>query len=510
MHQIELTMQNEELAQTQVELEKTRDRYIDLYDFAPVGYLTLSEQGIILEANLAAASLLGVERNKLVKQRLDHFVYGGDQDAYYFYRRRLFEAHTQLTEEVRLSRSGSAPFYALLAGLVTQDKGKMICRLSISDISQRKGAEKALAENEERFRTMTDFTQDWEYWLGPEMEFVYISPSCEAISGYSIEEFRSDPSLVSKIVHPDDREAWKKHELSYQNSSQPGSLDLRILTPSGRVCWIHHLCRPVYSNSGKWLGRRVSNRDITERKSAEKEREKLIDQLRYAREIQRMLSQRVMDAQENERRQIARELHDEIGQALTALKLNLQTVQRRQKDVLDLSESIGMAERMLQQVRAISLNLRPPMLDDLGLAPALRWLLDCQGGDAGLNVSFVNRLKETRLAPEIEIACFRVAQEALTNVARHAQAEQVKVELAQDEHELYLTIQDNGRGFDLQAADEHAWQGRSAGLVGMRERVHLAGGRLEIKSNPQEGTQIRACFPLDQQASCGEDQEELP
>jgi PAS domain S-box-containing protein len=497
VHQIELEMQNEELVHTQVKLEKSRDRYIDLYDFAPVGYLTLDEKGIILEANLTVSSLLGVERNKLVKQQLANFVFKEDQDLYYFFRKKLAGSHGSMAEDLRLGRPVGGPFYARLEGLISPgESGELICHLSISDVSRQKAAENGLVETKERFRIMSDFTQDWEYWISPKKEFVYISPSCEAISGYRAEEFYGDADLISNIVHPDDQKAWQNHEAIFFHSGQPGSLDLRILTRSGRVRWIHHLCQPVYDRSGKWLGRRASNRDISDRKIVDIEREKMIYQLRSAREIRLLLLRRLMEAEENERRVIARELHDEVGQALTALKINLQMVQRRQNNNLELAESISLVEHTLEQVRKISRNLPPTVLEDLGLAPALRWLLEKQGGAAGLSTSFVSTLVEARYAPDIEIACFRVAQEALTNIMRHSQAHQVKLELFEKENELHLTIQDDGCGFDVEMAYVQAGQGSSLGLIGMRERVSLTGGHMEIESNQGQGTTIRVSFPL--------------
>ncbi len=364
---------------------------------------------------------------------------------------------------------------------------------SIDVYKQKALLEQALAECEERFRIMTEFTQDWDYMINPEMEFVYISQSCETVTGYTIEEFRNDPDLLNKIIHPDDREAWQKHE-SITLTDKPGSLDLCILTRSGEERWIHHLCQPVYNADGKWMGRQVSNRDITERKLAEKEREQLIDQLNRANELQKVLSAHLMHSQETERRVIARELHDEVGQVLTVLKINLQTLQRTE-NCPDMSESIAMIGRTLQQVRAISLNLPPTLLEDLGLAPALRWLLDRQGRETGFGTSFTAN-QVTRLPQQIEIACYRVGQEALTNIMRHAHAHQVSIELTQTVQVLHLTIQDDGSGFDVEAAYHSALVGASMGLISMQERVLLIGGRMEIESSIGQGTKLHASFPL--------------
>jgi signal transduction histidine kinase len=210
-----------------------------------------------------------------------------------------------------------------------------------------------------------------------------------------------------------------------------------------------------------------------------------------------LLSRRLLEAQENERRAIARELHDELGQALQALKINLQTAQRFPKDGAQrLTDSIDIVNRTLQQVRNLSLDLRPSLLDDLGLVPALEWYVERQAQRTGITGHFQADPPDLRSNPTVETACFRVAQEALTNIVRHAQARTVWVELRQQGTELQLVVRDDGTGFDVRAAQARASQGGSFGLLGMRERVELVGGRLELTSTPTQGAEIRAYFPL--------------
>jgi signal transduction histidine kinase len=216
-----------------------------------------------------------------------------------------------------------------------------------------------------------------------------------------------------------------------------------------------------------------------------------------AEEVLQTLSRQLLEAQENERRHLARELHDEIGQALTAVKINLQAAQHL-PDALAayLADSISIVDRTLQQVRNLSLDLRPALLDDLGLVAALRWYIDRQAQRAGFTTRFVADSLASRPRSDIETACFRVAQEALTNVMRHAQAQHVHVELRQYGTELHLLVRDDGKGFDVRAAQERAAQGVSTGLLGMQERVWLVGGEIDINSAPARGTEIRVRFPL--------------
>lgn len=226
---------------------------------------------------------------------------------------------------------------------------------------------------------------------------------------------------------------------------------------------------------------------------------RLFAQVRAGQQRLQMLSQQLLEVQEAERRHLARELHDEIGQSLTALKVNLQSVLRLSGGMSAASlieESISITERVLQQVRNLSLDLRPSLLDDLGVVSALRWYIDRQGRRAGFQTEFTADPPDLRLPPEMETVCFRVVQEAMTNVVRHALASQVQVRLGRQPNCIELVIRDNGIGFDVAAVRGRPSSDLSLGLLGMQERVQLIGGQIEIRSDPEQGTQIRAVFPL--------------
>ena len=228
-----------------------------------------------------------------------------------------------------------------------------------------------------------------------------------------------------------------------------------------------------------------------ERRQAERKREEYSGKLK-------VLSRRLVAAQETERRNIARELHDEIGQSLTVMQLNLQTMLQspRAGDAPRLKKTLAEVDRVLEQVHDLALNLRPSMLDDLGLEPALVWLTHRQADLAGLKGQVKSDALEQRLDTVIETECFRIAQEALTNVVRHARAKVVTVELRQEAGQLHLRVRDDGIGFDVPAKQEKAVQGASLGLLSMEERAALAGGGLEFTSDPKRGTEVHAWFPL--------------
>jgi len=221
------------------------------------------------------------------------------------------------------------------------------------------------------------------------------------------------------------------------------------------------------------------------------------ESLRSAHTQLQTLSRQLMQVQERERRQLAHDLHDEIGQAVTAIKMNLQTMQRvaDTSTVQDtLSDSLGILDKILQRVRDLSLDLRPSLLDDLGLVPAVRWYVERQAKRAGLTAEVEVGSVPQDLGPDLAVACFRIVQESITNILRHAEATRIYVGLGQTDQHLDLCIKDDGIGFTIHQsapADRAAF-----GLLGMRERAQALGGQITIDSLPDRGTEIHVRIPL--------------
>jgi signal transduction histidine kinase len=223
----------------------------------------------------------------------------------------------------------------------------------------------------------------------------------------------------------------------------------------------------------------------------------LIDRRGQAEEARQRLSRQLLTVQENERRHLARELHDEVMQTLTALKLSLGTVaQASPTAIRQLEESVETVDDLVEQIRNLSLDLRPSMLDDFGLVATLEWYCDRQARRLTMPITFEAEPFPVRTSMESEITCFRVAQEALTNVAKHARATHVWVNLQQQDSTLHLMVRDNGIGFDVATARTHTAEGSGIGLRGMEERLWLVDGQLDIISTPGHGAEIHAYVPM--------------
>lgn len=250
----------------------------------------------------------------------------------------------------------------------------------------------------------------------------------------------------------------------------------------GTLIWVSLNTQPLFRPNATIPHAIVTTfQDITERKEASE---------RIA-----ALSHRLIEVQEGERRKLARELHDEIGQVLTAVSFSLKSVARLDTDGTlreVVSEGLTTVERAIGQVRSMSLDLRPPLLDELGIVPALRWLAQQQESRTGVSIVLEAASGDLKLPVEMAEASYRVAQEALTNVARHAGASEVVVRLERLDERVRVMVRDNGCGFDR--AQIHGTGG--IGLLGMEERVKLAGGVLRVRSVPGEGTDVCAEFTV--------------
>jgi signal transduction histidine kinase len=227
------------------------------------------------------------------------------------------------------------------------------------------------------------------------------------------------------------------------------------------------------------------------------EKARLFEQVRNGRERLHALSKKLVEIQEAERRYISHELHDEIGQQLTGLQFMLEMGKAGTKTgrLGALSEAQELVSGLMSQIRELSLNLHPSMIDDLGLMPALNAHFDRYQQKTGIRVQFIARDLNCRFPSEVEVSAFRVVQESLTNAARYAGVKEVEVSIFADEAALSITVSDQGRGFDTQLLQD---SNRAFGVAGMRERVELAGGKFDIHSRPGEGTRITAVFPIHQ------------
>ncbi|MFA6562392.1 MAG: PAS domain S-box protein [Verrucomicrobiia bacterium] len=354
----------------------------------------------------------------------------------------------------------------------------------VAENTERKRTEVALRESEKKHRRLVETLQEGIWVIDKDSCTTFTNPHMADMLGYTVKEMQGR-NLFSFM---DERGAdIAKRLLERRAQGIKEQHDFEFLKKDGRRLYATLEAGPLTDEAGNYIGAIAGVVDITKRKQAE---EKL---RRYAEQLQ-TLSRSLVEAQETERRRIAQELHDEIGQTLMLLKLSLDTAvdvspeQARER----LQDASRRTHELIAAVRSLSLELRPSMLDDVGLLPALLWLGDRFAGQTQVHIEH-SGVEDRRFSPEVEIAAYRIAQEALANVVRHAATAQATVRLRADAAMLEVEVEDGGCGFDAAAA---LAKSNSIGLHGMRERAAALDGELTIKSTPGAGTCVTARLSL--------------
>ncbi len=326
---------------------------------------------------------------------------------------------------------------------------------------------------------------------------IYTSPQIEPLLGFTLERWRDEPDLWVERIHEDDLDRVVRAHRASLLTGEPYQAEYRILAADGREVWIRDEAVLVRDEHGDPMFWRGVMTDITRTKRVEDRLRRSLDVLRRTMEDRRRLLLRLEDAQEEERRRIASDIHDDPIQVMSAADLRAQSLARRiddpelRREADELRAVIGAA---VERLRHLLFELRPPALDREGLVPALR----AYAGDA----EPVPRIQGTlpfEPPPELRASLFRIAQEAIANARKHASATRIEVSLADLDGGIRLVIADDGRGFDVGVID--APQPGHIGLPTMIERAQLAGGRCRVESERGRGTKVDAWLPLDQAAS---------
>jgi len=338
-----------------------------------------------------------------------------------------------------------------------------------------------LRESEERYRELFENSKDALYVHDMSGCYTSVNRAAERLSGYTREELIG--RHFSTFLNPEYESHVRAHLRRTSDEQSETTYETEIVTKHGGHVPVEISSRLIFAD-GIPVGVQGCMHDVSERKRVQA--------------AARTYSRRLIEAQEGERRRISRELHDQVGQILTAVKMNLHVLRQKcsAPEILSsIEDNMKVIDEAVDQVRDLSVDLRPLLLDDFGLAIAVRWYLDRQAKSCGVPADFTTHSlgEDDRFSSELETACFRIVQEAVTNAARHAQASHISVVLERVGQDLVLLISDDGAGFDMTALRTSA---ATLGLRSMEERVQAVGGSITIESTLDLGTAICARFPI--------------
>ncbi len=516
VHQIELEMQNAELRQARDELEGALDNYTDLYDFAPSGYFSLAATGAILQANLTGATLVGIERSRLVGQPFGLLLSAECRPVFDGFLNQVFADQAKQSGDFVLSCKGKPLRFVNIEAQCSLNGEE--CRAAVADITARKVAE-ATAE-----QLAAIVNSSIDAIIGADLNSIITSwnTGAEKIFGYSAAEMLGCP--ISRLIPPDRLQEDLEFMSRIRRGESVRQFETVLMAIKGRPLQVSATVSPIWSAADKILGASIVARDISEQKKAEAagrrleamtasnrrlEREiirrKALEQaLKTSEQQLRHLSHQILLAQEEERKRISRELHDTVLQTLVGINIHLESLTPKASDnpkILQrkIKQTQRLVEKSLAMVHRFALELRPTVLDDLGLIPALHAFMKDFMKRTGVRARLTACTAANQLPLDQRAVLYRVALEALNNVAIHAQASAVEVEITKLPDGLCLTIKDDGKSFDAKRVLRTKGN-RRLGLLGMRERLEMVGGKFTIDSKPGRGTTVTARIPATTEA----------
>lgn len=405
------------------------------------------------------------------------------QDEEWPVARTLLRGEEVVNEEIEILRGDGSRGVVMASSAPIRDAAGQVVAgvMTIADISEQRQSE----ERRRILNAVLEHAVEGMSELDPKGRYVRVNRAYAELLGLTPEEMRGMPWWETVAPEDRDRADAARHAMLRDGRSE---LELRGMRKDGSRFWKYTVMVKALDQQGGFIGHYCFSKEITERKAAE-------ERLRQYAERLEALSRRLVEVQEDERRSLARELHDEIGQLLTSLRFAIDGMAPSLRDtgVGQLDQARALIDEALRRVRELSFDLRPALLDHLGLIPALSRMIERYTTSTGVRVDLQYTGIEGRLAPQVETAAYRIVQEALTNTARYAGVYEASVRLWVEGGTLHLQVEDRGAGFD---AAEVLASGRSNGLPGMQERLLLLGGRLHVESTPGSGTHLLAELPL--------------
>lgn len=471
-------------------LRESEKRYRDLVENISEIYFVCDERGMVLYGSPNFFTDTGYLPGEIIGKPFFRLIASEDRGRVIeFYRARTADGTLDTTCEFRGRRKdGSVTWVEQSTRIIRDSSGKAReYRNVVRNITERKNAENELVVREKRFRALIEESSDVIALIGSDGVIRYVGPSVGKVLGYSVEELSGRSTI--DLIHPLDKGSVEHMlEIIFKESGAIGSVEARLKHRNGSWCWVEGIAKNLVDEPA--VNAIVVNfRDISDR--------------RATAEMLRQLPMRIINAQESERRRVARDLHDGVNQILSSVKFRMENVEAKvrlrngalHREVTSAKHSL---ERVMNEVRRISRNLRPSELDDLGVIPAVRSM--CEEFEEATKI--IVDLKFTRipekLSPAVEVTMYRIIQEALTNASKHSEATRLTIHCAKGNSSLRIRIKDNGKGFDQRGQSVGAPRTIGTGLLNMKERAAHVGGTVAIRSSLKKGSEINVLLPFQQ------------
>lgn len=504
VHKIELEMQNEDLSETLSALAEARDRYVELYEFAPVGYITLDKNHLVRESNCTFATLIGLDRSTLLGRRLSELAAPEYQDRCFRHLRAATKSKSEQSFAMEFKCPDGTRFWGLVHCAPNGENEHWAggCRGTIADISEQKAAEESERRHAEQLELALDAAQmgTWEWDLESRKMFWdsrlrdLLGAPCQM--AVTLETF-------FEYLHEEDRSRVRRTLETGIDSGNEYHDEFRIVRTDGEVRWVVSYGRVCGGAEGAPV--RISGVafDITERREVEEELEQSRDQLEERVQERtaklRALAAQLTDAEDQERQRLAHLLHDDLQQQLAVLKMRLNGLVPPERRDADTAKRIADFQKQIndtiEQTRTLSRELSPPALGLHGLHAALEWLAEEMRDKHGLDVRVEADSEAEPQSPARASVLFRAAQELLYNVAKHSGQSFALVEVKRIDGHIQLRVRDEGRGYDPEAMRQKRESLDSFGLLSIEERLAFLGGTMDVTGGPEQGCSVTLALP---------------
>jgi PAS domain S-box-containing protein len=464
----------------QEDLRKSEERYRALSE-ATFEAIFISEKGICLDTNQSATELFGYDYDELIG------IFGTDviaSESKELVERNMLSGYEKPYDAIAQKKDGTK-FHVEIRGKMMRYKDRDVRITVIRDIDEQKRAAEALRASEKRYRDLFNSIPIGLYQTTPEGSILDVNPAMLEILGYPGRDGLLQTKSLQTYIDPDDR---KQFQLLLGENGFVHDFTVQLRRHDGRGIWVTINATIVHDSNSQMIYYEGAMADISDRKESEERIHKL--------------SQQLIQAQEDERQMISRELHDTVAQDLSVAKMESDLIygellNDRLPEAQRIQEISGVLQKTISDVRNMAYDLRPPGLEKLGLVETIYRFCEDFTQMWGMPVDFQSAgLKNLKLDYGIQINLYRLVQEGLTNIRKHAAADRVKVKLAAAFPNIILRVEDNGRGFDVQKRAASAGQEKRMGLRSMQERVTLLNGEMKLQSKLGQGTKVTIKLPF--------------
>lgn len=487
-YQKALETQNTDLSRIQAELEESRNKLSDLYDFMPVGYFTFDQNYLIIDANSIGAEILAVQRNSLLAKTFIDFIAPDCRDDFIRLCNENINNNKTQKCQLKLVKGNGCEFYAELDSLVVResDRDNWRIRISVTDISERRRT------IEEIIRLAAIVESSNDAIISTDLNGMIISWNwaAEKIFGYHAAEILNKP--FSMLLDTNDVDVMKKILRNLKEKKSIDHFEAIHLTKENRQIHVSLTVSPIKNADGNVVGASTITRDITERKLLEKA------MLEYQQKLRRQASQLSL-AEERERRRIATDLHDNVIQslALSMIKLDLLCDSDNMRNDKLLGEISNTLRNAIEDMRNMTFDISSPTLYKFGLSTAIDELLDdLIYRRYSIEYEFYDDNEQKPLDEDVRVLLFQSVRELLINVIKHADADKVDVRIEKEGSTVRVEVTDDGAGFDVEDNKLDIHRSGGFGLFNIRERLDYIGGAMEIQSQPGKGSRFVLIAPL--------------